>query len=55
LSTWCELMPDRTVRIVTQYFRPKLLGSARIRAKGFLMDTGGVARELVESELWDFT
>jgi hypothetical protein len=55
LSTWRDLMPDHTVRIVTQYFRPGLLGSARIRAEGFLMDTGGVARELVESELWDFT
>jgi hypothetical protein len=55
LSTWRDLLPDHTVRIVTQYFRPGLLGSARIRAKGFLMDTGGDARELIESELWDFT
>lgn len=55
LSTWRDLMPDHTVRIVTQYFRPGLLGSARVRAMGFLMDKGGVARELVESELWDFT
>lgn len=55
LSTWRDEMPDQTVRIVTQYFRPGFLGSARVRAKGFLIDTRGVVRELIESELWDFT
>ncbi len=55
LSTWRDLMPDHAVRIVTQYFRPGLLGSARVHVKGFLMDRGGVATELVGSELWDFS
>lgn len=55
LSTWRDLLPDRTVRIVTQYYRPGILGSARVRASGFAMDTAGVARDLRESELWDFT
>lgn len=55
LSIWRDLLPDRTVRIVTQYYRPGLLGSARVRAMGFVMDTGDAARELVDSELWDFT
>jgi uncharacterized DUF497 family protein len=45
LSTWRDLMPDRTVRIVTQYFRPGLLGSARIRAVGFSMR--GSARRII--------
>ena len=55
LSTWRDLLPDQTVRIVTQYYRPVFLGSARVRARGFAMDMSGVARDLVESELWDFT
>lgn len=55
LSTWRDLRPDRTVRIVTQYYRRGFLGSARVRARGFVMDMAGVARDLVESELWDFT
>lgn len=55
LSTYRDLLPDRTVRIVTQYYRRGFLGSARVRAKGFAMDTAGSARELGESELWDFT
>lgn len=55
LSTWRDLLPDSTVRVVTQYYRPGLLGSARVRAKGFVTDSQDVARELAESELWDFT
>ena len=55
LSTCRDLLPDRTVRIVTQYYRSGFLGSARVRAMGFAMDMSGVARDLVESELWDFT
>lgn len=55
LSTWRDLMPDSKVRIVSQYYRPGLLGTARVRAKGFTMDSAGAVRELGESELWDFT
>lgn len=55
LSTWRDLLPDRTVRIVTQYYRSGFFGTARVRARGFAVDMSGVARDLVESELWDFT
>ena len=55
LSTWRDLMPDSKVRIVSQYYRPGLLGTARVTVKGFEMDSSGAVRALVESELWDFT
>ena len=55
LSTWRDLLPDPAVRLVTQYYQPGPLGSARVRAVGFVMDPGGAVRNLGESELWDFT
>ena len=55
LSTWRDLMPDSKVRVVSQHYRPGILGTARVRAKGFTMDSAGTVTELGESELWDFT
>lgn len=54
LSTWVDFLPDQSVRVITQYYRPGLLGSARVHSKGFTMDRTGAARELATSELWDF-
>jgi hypothetical protein len=55
LSTYRDLLPDDAVRVVSQYYRKGPLGTARVRAEGFLMAADGVVRDLAESELWDFT
>lgn len=55
VSTFRDLLPDYAVRIVSQYYRKGPLGTARVRAEGFVMTADGVVRDLVESELWDFT